>query len=206
MEFFTTGEAARMCGVQLNTIKNWIRNGEIPAVRTPGGHWRIPRAGFLAFMHRMGMPVEENTSKHETNRRPCILIIDDDPAAHDLMSGMLSLEFPEHEIHSAFDGYTGLIDIGLYQPDLVLLDIMMPEINGLEIIHRLKQPDSPMPHARIIAVTAASDRKLVVNRIRNAKPEALLFKPLDADTFTETVRKVLEKPTQPSFLEAGAGI
>ena len=205
MGYLTTGEAARLCGVQLNTIKNWIRNGEIPAVRTPGGHWRIPRAGFLAFMSRMGIALPEEANRKESDK-PSILIIDDDPAAHELMSGMLALEFPEHEIHSAFDGYSGLIDIGLYQPDLVLLDIMMPEVNGLEIIHRLKQPDSPMPHARIIAVTAASDRRLVVRRIRAAKPEALLFKPLDADTFTETVRKVLEKPAQSSFLEAGAGI
>ena len=205
MGYLTTGEAARLCGVRLNTIKNWIRNGDLYAVRTPGGHWRIPRAGFLAFMRRMGMPVPREDGWQAT-RRPCILIIDDDPAAHDLMGGMLALEFPDCEIRSALDGYTGLIDIGRYQPDLILLDIMMPEINGLEIIHRLKQPDSPMPHARIIAVTAASDRKLVLNRIRNARPEALLFKPLDAGAFTETVRKVLEQPARHSLLETGAGI
>ncbi len=203
--FLTTGEAARLCGVQLNTIKNWIRSGEVPAVRTPGGHWRIPRAGFLAFMRRMGMPVPQEDGL-QAARRPCILIIDDDPAAHELMAGMLALEFPGHEIRSSLDGYTGLIDIGRYQPDLILLDIMMPEINGLEIIHRLKQADSPMPDARIIAVTAASDRKLVLNRIRNARPEALLFKPLDAGAFTETVRKVLEQPARHSLLETGAGI
>ena len=205
--FLTTGEAARLCGVQLNTIKNWIRNGEINAVRTPGGHWRIPRAEFLAFMRRTGMALPEGDGVNEADRKPRILIIDDEPAAHDLMSGILALEFPEHEIHSAFDGYTGLIDIGRYQPDLILLDIMMPEVNGLEIIHRLKQPDSPMPDARVIAVTAAIERRLVVNRIRAANPEALLFKPLDASLFASTVRRVLEAAAEEThFLESGAGI
>ncbi len=205
MTYLTTGEAARLCGVQLNTIKNWIRSGEVPAIRTPGGHWRIPRAGFLAFMERMGIPVPEEL-KNDGKKKPSILIIDDDPAAHELMSGILGLELPDCDIHSAFDGYTGLIDIGKYQPDLILLDIMLPEINGLEIIHRLKQPDSPMPDARIIAVTAASDRKLVVNRIRAAGPEALLFKPLDAATFAQTVLRVLGEPADSGFCEKGSGI
>jgi len=205
MTYLTTGEAARLCGVRLNTIKNWIRNGDVPAIRTPGGHWRIPRAGFLAFMKRMGMPVPAE-AEPKSHGRPRILIIDDELSAHELMSGILSMELPDCEIHSAFDGYTGLIEIGKHQPDLILLDIMMPEINGLEIIHRLKQPDSPMPDARIIAVTAASDRKLVVNRIRAAGPEALLFKPIDAATFTRTVLRVLGEASNSTFRGRGSRI
>ena len=207
MSFLTTGEAARMCGVQLNTIKNWIRSGEIPAIRTPGGHWRIPRSAFLSFMSRMGISLSMTSDRNKPGQKPCILIIDDDPVAHDLMSDILALEFPWFEIRSVRDGYTGLIEIGLYQPELILLDIMMPGINGLEIIQRLKQANSPMPHARVIAVTAASDRRLVVNRIRAAGPEALLFKPLEPTKLIEAVREVLEDTsTMSAFCDSGAGI
>ncbi len=210
--YFTTGEAARLCGVQLNTIKSWIRRGEIPAVRTPGGHWRIPRDGFLSFMRRMGMPLPEQ-SIQDVPAAPRILIIDDDPAAHELMRGMLQLAFPDCRVHSAFDGCAGLIDIGRHRPDLIVLDIMMPGINGLEIIHRLKGPDSPMPGARVIAVTAASDRRLVVNRIRAAGPEALVFKPVDPERFIAAVRQALHahqapsaQPARRGFHDTGAGI
>ncbi len=203
--YFTTGEAAKACGVKLNTIKNWIRNGDLAAIRTPGGHWRIPKSAFMAFMDTFNTPARPPAGDTDiTNKR--ILIIDDDIAAHELIVGALDMQSDSFDVHSAHHGYSGLIEIGRLQPDLILLDIMMPDINGLEIIHRLKAADSPLPDARIIAITAASDRRLVVNRIRNAGIEALLFKPLDIDALIGTVRQVLGDGGHDQTLNAGLGI
>jgi len=203
--YLTTGEAAKKCGVKLNTIKNWIRNGNITAIRTPGGHWRIPTAAFMAFMDTFNTPTTpSDTTSEITEKR--ILVIDDDIAAHELIVGALDMQGDSYNIYSAHDGYSGLIEIGRLQPDLILLDIMMPGINGLEIIHRLKAADSPLPGARIIAITAASDRRLVVNRIRNAGIEALLFKPLDIKALTGTVQQVLGDEIPDQALSAGLGI
>ena len=201
--YITTGEAAKLCGVKLNTIKNWIRQGDIPAIQTPGGHWRIPRASFLTFMEKFTAPIMNDKADSLMSPKR-ILLIDDDVSAHELMIGALEADDAKYELYSAHSGCSGLIEIGRLQPDLIVLDIMMPDINGLEIIHRLKGAESPLPEAKIVVVTAASDRRLVVNRIKKANPEALLFKPLNLIAFTNTVQMVLgERGTS---LQGGLGI
>jgi len=191
--YLTTGEAAKICGVKLNTIKNWIRNGDISAIQTPGGHWRIPRVPFIAFVEKFNTPVTHAKSEQTGNR---ILVIDDEISAHKLVTESLHMHCPGYDVHSAHDGYSGLIAIGRLQPDLIILDIMMPDINGLEIIQRLKAADSPLPGARVIAITAASDRRLVVNRILQAGVEALLFKPLEINALIDAVHRALDHVNQ----------
>jgi len=204
--YLTTGEAAKRCGVKLNTIKNWIRSGEITAIQTPGGHWRIPRTSFMAFMEKFNTPPTHlKTPAPKSGNR--ILMIDDDTSAHELVIGALEIHCPDYDVYSAHDGYSGLIEIGRLQPDLILLDIMMPDINGLEIIHRLKATDSPLPDAKIIAITAASDRRLVVNRIRQTGIEALLFKPLDINALVDSTRNILGvSPCPNQSINDGSGI
>lgn len=191
--YITTGEAAKRCGVKLNTIKNWIRNGDISAIQTPGGHWRIPQATFMAFMETFDTPVTP-PKIHATRGGKRILVIDDDLSAHELVIGALEIHCPDDDVFSAHDGYSGLIEIGRLQPELIILDIMMPGVSGLEVIHRLKAADSPLPGAKIIAITAASDRRLVVNRIRQSGIDALLFKPLDITALVDSVRNILDNP------------
>ncbi len=201
--YITTGEAAKLCGVKLNTIKNWIRQGDIAAVQTPGGHWRIPRASFLTFMEKFTAPAISNNADTVLSPKR-ILLIDDDLTAHELMIGALEVDNAGYEVYSAHNGYSGLIEIGRLQPDLIVLDIMMPDINGLEIIHRLKGDEPPLAEAKIVVVTAASDRRLVVNRINTANPEALLFKPLNLKIFINTVHTVLGDAK--ASLQGGLGI
>ncbi|MBN4082451.1 helix-turn-helix domain-containing protein [Mariprofundus ferrooxydans] len=124
--YLTTGEAAKRCGVKLNTIKNWIRSGDISAIQTPGGHWRIPHTSFLLFMKKFDAHITpSNADAAMVNKR--ILVIDDDVSAHELVRGALEMHCPDYEVYSAYDGYSGLIEIGHLQPDLILLDIMMPD-------------------------------------------------------------------------------
>ena len=141
--------------------------------QTPGGHWRIPHTSFLLFMKKFNAHITQpNADVAVASKR--ILVIDDDVSAHELVLGALEMYCTNYKVHSAYDGYSGLIEIGRLQPDLILLDIMMPDINGLEIIHRLKADSTPLLNAKVIAITAASDRRLVVNRIHKANIEALL--------------------------------
>jgi len=203
--YLTTGEAAEACGVKLNTIKNWIRNGNITAIRTPGGHWRIPKVPFMAFLEAFVMPVTTPSADSSMSKKR-ILVIDDDIAAHELVVGALEMQGNGYDLHSVHNGYSGLIEIGRLQPDLILLDIMMPDINGLEIIHRLKAADSPLPNARVIAITAASDRRLVVNRIRQSGVEALLFKPLNIKALVDSVHKALGETSHNQDIHMGGGI
>jgi len=201
--YLTTGEAAKRCGVKLNTIKNWIRNGDISAIQTPGGHWRIPQAPFALFMKKFNAHVRQPNSDVLVAKKR-ILVIDDDISAHELVLGALEMYCPNYEVYSAYDGYSGLIEIGRLQPDLILLDIMMPDINGLEIIQRLKAKNTPLPNANIIAITAASDKRLVVNRIHKTNIEGVFFKPLNINALIHSVQSVLGHTDK--TVDAGLGI
>lgn len=196
--FVTTGEVARRCGVQINTVKNWIQSGLLPAVRTPGGHWRIAADDFARFLQRQGYvpeaakaPVGQTHKTEGADERCRILIVDDDPETREFVSGALDLLDLPHEVRQAADGYEGLIEIGRFSPHLLLLDIMMPEINGLEVISRLRQRGGPERDMAIVVLTGVSDRPLVLRRLRDAAPDAILAKPVSASVLIDVCRELL---------------
>jgi len=190
MDYLTTGEAAKACGVRINTIKHWIQKGNFEAVLTPGGHWRILKPSFEDFLRTWNANVLQPQQHTEAMR---ILIVDDDPQIHDLVHGAMALSRYPCDISSAYDGYAGLIQIGLMRPQLLVLDIMLPEINGLEIIRRLKDQPDLRKNMRILALTGAQDRKLVVNKLKAAAPDAILFKPAGIQELLNISELLLEQ-------------
>jgi len=188
LDYLTTGEAAKACGVRVNTIKRWIRNGDIEATLTPGGHWRIPRQAFERSLHAWNIHAPKSPQGEEATR---ILVVDDDPEIHDLVCGAMDMSHYTCEISSAYDGYAGLMQVGLIRPQLLVLDIMLPEINGLEIIRRLKDQPELSASMRILALTGAQDRKLVVHRLKAAAPDAILFKPVSIQELLQTCERLL---------------
>jgi len=87
MKYLTTGEAARLCDVGINTVKRWIQKGELNCVITPGGHWRIIEQEFRAFLktHNITPLLPLPGRKHK------VLLIEDDPAMCSLVEGALEL-------------------------------------------------------------------------------------------------------------------
>ncbi len=194
MDYMTTGEAARICDVRVNTIKHWIQKGSIEAVLTPGGHWRIPKEAFSRFLHAWNIPAP--ITFQEKKETPRILIVDDDPQIHELIRGAMDLAPFSCEVSSAYDGYAGLVQIGLIRPQLLILDVMMPEINGLEMIQRLKMQPELGEGMCILALTGARDRKLVVRRLEEAGPDAILFKPVDIQELLKMSERLLGGKTR----------
>lgn len=180
--YMTTGEAAHMLGVGLNTIKRWINNGEMRGVCTPGGHWRIPKDELHKFMEKHGMLIPD--SDQSTPAR--VLIVDDDPATCMLLGAMLEqIEVPP-DVQCAHDGYTGLMRIGAWQPDVLVLDILMPGINGLEVLRRIRTSPE-LDDMSIIVITSSFDQPGVMQAVRSAKVAAMLPKPVDTRRFLETI-------------------
>lgn len=188
MNYVTTGEAARKCGVGINTVKRWIQKGELKCVITPGGHWRIPEHEFLSFLksHKME-PLQINT-----NQAYKILLIEDDIDMSSLIEGAFDLAPFNNTFDHAKDGYTGLIKVGSMQPDILILDIMLPEINGLELIQRIRATGlSNTP--RILVITGAGDRRLVKRGLEKAKPDMILFKPFAIDDLIHATQNLLDQ-------------
>ncbi|MDQ6969644.1 MAG: response regulator [Mariprofundus sp.] len=203
MRYITTGKAAALCGVGINSIKRWIQKGELQCVITPGGHWRIAEDEFQQFLDRLQSkqiqpkqikpkPLEPPQAAKQVYK---VLLIEDDHALSDLIEAAFHLAEFDTVFDSAGDGYAGLMKIGAMQPDLLILDIMLPEINGLELIQRIRTSNI-CPAIRIVVITGAADRRPVKRALDKASPDAVFHKPFATEALLATVHELLHEKQQ----------
>lgn len=155
MDIITISEASKICGVSVKTITNWIEQGHIKAHKTVGGHRRILREDLYRFMTEHKMPLPDG-EKGDSRKR--ILIVDDDEIIVETI--VLALEEDEHgyEVVSSRDGFEAGLQLNHFKPDLVILDIMMPDINGYEVCKRIKsRPESQS--TKVIVLSAYLDEE-----------------------------------------------
>ena len=126
-DWLTLGQAARYLGVAQSTIRKWSDSGRVRAFKTPGRHRRYRRADLDAFLDR---------SAPDARSGPVVLIVDDDARLREYVRVNLEMEgYTVHEAGSAEEGMKVLDDV---RPDLVLLDVMMPQVDGwgmLQLVH-----------------------------------------------------------------------
>jgi len=196
--YVTTGKAAHMLGVGLNTIKRWIANGDLRGIQTPGGHWRIPGEALHSFMREHGF----SAASHMSNATPRVLIVDDDPSVCVLLEAILEQADFSLEVKCIQDGYTGLIQIGAWRPDVLVLDIIMPGMNGLDVLQRLRDDHELLGNMAIVVVTSAFDQPDIVRAVHKARPDAALSKPVDTRQFLAAIGACLASP---AAVPQGAG-
>ncbi len=184
----TTGEVARYCHTSTSQVKRWIHNGDLIAIQTPGGHFRLRKEDFRSFLERMDMPVIEEFFKSMVKKR--ILIADDDPLIVDSFSELIKARYKDIEIEKAYDGYETLIKTGQFNPDLLILDIRMPKIDGLEVCHRLRHDKTINPEIKILAVTAHSEG-YSMDVVLASGADDFLIKPIDINTLIEHIEKLI---------------
>ncbi len=181
---YTTFEAAKICHVTHHSIKNWIKQGLIKASRTPGGHYRILEKDLDAFREQFDMfPRDKADSKKR------IMIVDDDPDALALMEKILTDEgFELIKVSNA-------TEVGLkaaqMSPDLILLDFLMPEIDGFEICKALRSSELTQ-NTPIMAVTCLT-KEQDIERIFACGADEYLPKPFRAEQMLEKVHELLGK-------------
>ena len=130
---FTTGEAAKICKVSQQTIIRCFDNGQLKGFRVPGSRFRrIPREALYRFMKDNGIP----TDALESGKRK-VLLVDDDAELVELMSKVLE-EDGRFEVRVASNGFDAGMMVKEYRPDLIVLDVMLPDINGKEVCHRVR--------------------------------------------------------------------
>jgi len=180
---YGTVEIARTLGVSPTTAVNWIRAGRMPAYRTPGGHRRVQRDDLIKFVRDNGFPMPPDLD----SRTLRILIIDDDPGVREMLTeAFVELSPPgDVEVTSAADGTTGLIELGRFKPQVLVLDILLPGIDGFEVLRRLKQHADISP--RVLAISGSRDPEIGPTAIR-AGAEKFFPKPLDPVELVEAAR------------------
>jgi excisionase family DNA binding protein len=182
---FTTGEAAKICKVSQQTIIRCFDNGQLKGFRVPGSKFRrIPRESLYKFMKDNGIP----TDALESGKRK-VLLVDDDPELVEITHKALQ-EDGRFEVRIASNGFDAGMMVKEYRPDLIILDVMLPDINGKEVCHRVRA-DPTMEEVRIICISGMiEDDK--ISELKLAGADDFLHKPFDVDVLIERMCVQLE--------------
>jgi len=173
---FSTLEISRICHVDPVTVARWCDQGEIKCFKTPGGHRRVLQEDLLAFLRRQGIPVPEEFGR--PGGRPLrILIVDDDPDILRIFKTQVRAVLDHRAVvETAVNGVEALLKIGSDVPDVVILDLLLPKMDGTEVCRRIKE-NPKTSGVRVVAVTASTDRRRAAAVVR-AGAVACLVKPV----------------------------
>ena len=165
--YWGTQRAARVLQVTPATVASWIDQGHLKGHRTPTGRRRVASADLAEFLRAHGMAVPSELLA--PRERQVVVLVEDDPAYLSAMVRTMEREAPELEVVQATTGMDGLIEIGRVNPDLVILDYALPDLNAVQVVERLKDRMSPvMIVTGGLPATAENDlRRLGVRAIVN---------------------------------------
>jgi len=185
-EPLTTGDVAGYCHVTHRAVLKWIAGGRLKAYRTPGGHCRVRCDDFISFLNKYNMPVPDVLNGIAPKQR--VLIVDDDKNMANAVKRTL-LQQNNFEVDSAYDGFDAGRKLLEFRPDVVLLDIRMPGIDGYEVARRIKE-NPQTREVKIIAMSAffEQDGK---EKISAMGVEACLDKPFETQELLNAIQAVL---------------
>jgi excisionase family DNA binding protein len=182
---FTTGEAAQICKVSQQTIIRCFDSGRLTGFRVPGSKFRrIPREELVRFMKANDIPLE---ALDGAVRR--VLCVDDDPAILELFREVLG-EDPRYEVQTCSTGYDAGLLTHKFRPHLLVLDYMLPDINGSEVCRRVREVEE-LASTRILFISGVVEPERVEHLLSQGA-DGFLHKPFDLDELLSRVEALLE--------------
>ncbi len=191
----TTGEAASHCQVSLPALRRWIHDGRLKAFQTPGKHARIEVREFQRFLKEYGMPPYPSEAASAGLR---VLVVEDDPEVIEILTGLLAVHPRRPTVETAVDGYEALIKVGIFRPSLLVLDIVMPKLDGLEVCSRLRAN----PETREIKILAVTGRSDLVASVLATGADACITKPFDFEAVQREIDRLLGSPDHAALVPA----
>ena len=186
---FTTGEAAQICNISQQTIIRCFDSGRLDGFRIPGSRFRrIPRGNLIKFMKDNSIPLDNlNTEK---NGKIKVLIVDDDVEIVELMVDVLSRD-GRFDLQTAGSGYEAGLKTEQFRPDVIILDYMLPDVNGNIVCQTIKSnPD--FESIRIIIVSGVANPEEVQDLL-NAGATEFIKKPFNIADLVDRILQVVDK-------------
>jgi len=172
---FTTGEAAEVCKVSQQTIIRCFDSGRLQGFRVPGSRFRrIPRDELIRFMRENDIPVEAL----EGGGRKRVLVVDDDPQIVELFVDALSRD-GRFEVRIARNGYDAGMLTEAFRPDVIILDYMLPDVNGNIVCQRIRE-NNAFAHTRILFVSGVVNPE-EIGRLKEAGADDFIRKPFNIE-------------------------
>lgn len=187
---FTTFETAKLCHVSPLSIINWVNAGRLPAFRTPGGHRRIRREDLIRFMRDGGIPLPDEL--REGSGKAKVLVVDDEASIREMLAEHLTTRPNPYEVMTAADGFEAGRLVATFKPDVVLLDLRMPGLDGFQICRTIKA-DPDTSNTVVIAMTGFYSPETEA-RILECGAIRCLAKPIDPGTLSGMIDSVLDQP------------
>ncbi len=147
---FSTFDVGKICNVAHTTVINWIERKELAAHSTPGGHRRVYHSDFLVFLKKYHMRIPPELL--EAEKKPGVLIVDDDAEVLAMLSRAFREHAPQFRVHTTQNGMEALLIAGREPPAIIILDVVMPKMDGLEVCRTLKAGASSR-HIKILVIT-----------------------------------------------------
>jgi excisionase family DNA binding protein len=176
-DWLTLGQAAKFLGVAQSTIRKWSDQGRVPAFYTPGGHRRYRRRDLELFLDRSG--------PGGRSHGPLVLVVDDDPRLREFIR--VNLEMEGYTVAEAASGEEALAAIEGHAPDLVLLDVVMPGIDGWQMLQRMQERHGSIP---VIMFSGQVEERSVADAERRGA-QGFLGKPFDPQQLIERAKTLV---------------
>lgn len=190
-DVYTTTEAARLCRLSNSTIIRCFDSGELLGFRVPGSRFRrIPRASLLGFMKKNGIPIPNDViAGSVANEALRMLIVEDDADTQRVIEKTFAHD-NRFDIRTAVDGFTAGFQVVSFKPDIVLLDILLPGVDGREVCRLIRRVPG-LDHVKILAVTGVTGPEKV-KALFAAGIDDYLAKPFTADILRAKVEALLQ--------------
>ena len=157
---YTTIEVASLLGLAVRSVQLMVDRGELDAWKTPGGHRRISRASVERWLaERRGgatRPADAAPARAGARRAPRVLLIEDSVHFQNLVRLLVGQKFPQVELQVADEGFAGLAMAGQLQPDVLIVDILLPGIDGATLITSLRSHPQ-FRRSRLIVITSLDE-------------------------------------------------
>ncbi|MHC4842220.1 MAG: response regulator [Planctomycetota bacterium] len=184
-ELFTTGEAAVICKVSQQTIIRCFDSGRLEGFRVPGSRFRrIPRQSLVKFMKENNIPLESL----DTGKRK-VLVVDDDAEIVELIVDVLARD-GRFDLRTASSGYDAGIATEKFRPHLILLDYMLPDVNG-DIVCQTIKKNPEFENIKIIIVSGVIKQD-EIDHLLKAGAEGFIKKPFNIIELTDKISDVLQ--------------
>ena len=189
--YYKTREVAEMLMVSAITVRNWVRSGKLDAERTLGGHRRFLHKDIVRFAEENGLKL----MNQDDNNKLRVLIVDDDVELGNYLQDLMDMVSTETEVKVANDGFVAGGLVQTFSPDVVLLDLIMPGVDGFQVCKAIKQ-DSSTRDIRIVAMTALHSEENI-RRIIDEGAEHCLKKPFTPEQLFSVMGVKFERAASP---------
>ena len=177
-DWLTLGQAAKFLGVAQSTIRKWSDQGRVPAFYTPGGHRRYRRHDLESFVDRSGPGSRSATG-------PLVLVVDDDARLREYIHA--NLELAGYAVAEAQNAQEALAAMEHQAPDLVLLDLVMPGVDGWQLLRQLQERHGSIP---VIMFSGKADERAAAEAAERGA-RGFVGKPFDPDELMARARQLV---------------